>query len=180
MNGIGSRHPAWCHRASSRWTLRRRRTGPALRGRSGPGRSLSGGSICPVLSGRQRSGSTRTRLIEWRPRCWPEKRTRGVGKRGDSRVIVVVGAGDPVGCPHLTSAYKHNADLVGVVWRHLVQNLHGTVDHLPQRVQRRGKKRIKISKSNTAEEIPGPRDQLACVLGRSSGLLASFPKKGEW
>lgn len=106
--------------------------------------------------------------------------TRGVGKRSDSQVIVVIRAGDPVRRPHLTSAYKHNADLVGVVWRHLVQNLHGTVDHLPQRVQRRGgKKRIQISKSNTVEEIPGPRDQLACVLGRSSGLLASFPKKGE-
>lgn len=36
--------------------------------------------------------------------------------------------------PHLTSAHEHNTDLVGVVRRHLVQNLHSAVDHLPQGV----------------------------------------------
>lgn len=154
MNGIGLCHPAWCHRASSRWTLRHRRTGPALQGRSGQGRSLSGGLICPVLSGRRRSGLTRTRWIEWRPHCWPEKMTREVGKHSHSQVIVVIRAKDPVRRPHLTSAYKHNADLVGVVWRHLVQNLHSTVDHLPQRVQRRRKKGLHFLNPHRNLQVP--------------------------
>lgn len=34
---------------------------------------------------------------------------------------------------HLTSSHKHYANLMCVVRRHLVQNLHSPVNHLPQR-----------------------------------------------
>ena len=34
---------------------------------------------------------------------------------------------------HLTSSYKHHSDLMGVIRRHLVQDLHSSVDHLPER-----------------------------------------------
>lgn len=37
-------------------------------------------------------------------------------------------------CSHLTSSYKHHSDLMGVVRRHLVQDLHSAVNHLPQRI----------------------------------------------
>lgn len=35
-------------------------------------------------------------------------------------------------CSHLTSSNKHHSDLMGVIRRHLVQNLHSTINHLRQ------------------------------------------------
>lgn len=59
-------------------------------------------------------------------------------------------------CSHLTGPYKHHTDLMGVIRRHLVQNLHSAVNHLPQRINIVKKnKNIFNAVYNTLEQIPG-------------------------
>lgn len=45
-------------------------------------------------------------------------------------------------CSHLTGPNKHHSDLMRVIRRHLVQNLHSAVNHLPQRINTVKKKKI--------------------------------------
>lgn len=42
---------------------------------------------------------------------------------------------------HLSRPHKHHSDLVGVVRRHLVQNLHRPLDHLQRRRKQRQEER---------------------------------------
>lgn len=78
-------------------------------------------------------------------------------------------------CSNLAGADKYHSDLMGVIRRHLVQNLYSAVNHLPQSIH---------TVNNTVQTrysrlIAGQRGKRTCVLGSSRGLLASFPKKGE-
>lgn len=73
-------------------------------------------------------------------------------------------------CSHLTSPYKHHSDLMGVIRRHLVQNLHSAVNHLPQR--------INIVKKKTLEQIPGqPQRSTNLSFGQQQRLVGFIPKE---
>lgn len=51
-------------------------------------------------------------------------------------------------CSHLTNSHKDHADLMGVIRRHLVQDLHSAVYHLTQRIRT-----VKDTLNNTAADF---------------------------
>lgn len=56
-------------------------------------------------------------------------------------------------CSHLARSNKHHSDLMGVIRRHLVQNLHCAVNHLPQRANCKEKAGYAEEGSRSATEI---------------------------
>lgn len=76
-------------------------------------------------------------------------------------------------CSHLARSDKHHSDLMGVIRRHLVQDLHCAVNHLPQRANCQGKRA-------TREKVPGrPQRSTDLSFWQQEWLVGFIPKEGR-